>query len=936
MTKIRIFVISLLAIFAASLAAQQMQPLPLDPKIRYGVLENGLTYYIRHNQEPKERAEFHIAQNVGAILEEDHQDGLAHFLEHMAFNGTKNFPGKGIINYFEQQGVKFGYDINAYTSLDETVYRLSNVPTTRAGIIDSALLVMHDWSSFIALQEEEIDNERGVIREEWRTGNNAQRRMWRKSNELRYPGSQYAKRDVIGDTAVINNFTYDALRDYYKKWYRPDQQAIVVVGDIDVDEIENKIKTLFADIPRKENFGERPIYEIENNAEPIVAIVTDPEASQTQLRIDFKKDKLPKELQLSMVGYSMGVVNNLINSVMNERFEEISLQADAPFVGAYSVYTELVKSKDAFINIVVPKEGGELEGFKALALELEKLKRFGFTNAEVERAKTNMLSSYEKQYNERNNQKSQQLAREYIRHYLSNEPAPGIETEFEMVKMMLPQITAEVVNQVAKAYITDENVIIDVTAPEKETIKVPTKEQLLGAIAEAKNAELTAKSEEEVSRPLIAKKPKAGKFGKIKENKEMGTSEVTLSNGIKLVFKPTTFKKDEIRLRAFSEGGLSKVKNIEDLPSATMATDIVTSNGIGDFTATELTRALTGKIASASPRIGKYEEDIAGNSSVKDFETMLQLFYLYFTAPRKDDNSFGALMNMYKTVLANAEKNPNKTFSDSVQVTMSGNDPRLVLVNLEMLDKIDQDKAIEIYKERYANPADFTFIFVGNIDPNDKATQDLIETYLGGLKTTKEKESFDKVYNETPKGFVKNYFKREMQTKKASNRILYTGAMPYNINSMVHMNAIGSILNIRYLESIREKEGGSYGVGVGAYAVNEPVEEAAIVMQFDTDPEKQERLMSIIHQEIDEIVKNGPKPEDLQKVKENMLKQYAQDLEQNTWWSGALEIYYKDGINRLKDYKAAVEALTAESIQKTLKQVVDQKNVIEVVMLPEN
>ncbi len=936
MTKIRIFVISLLAVFAASLAAQQMQPLPLDPKIRYGVLENGLTYYIRHNQEPKERAEFHIAQNVGAILEEDHQDGLAHFLEHMAFNGTKNFPDKGIINYFEQQGVKFGYDINAYTSLDETVYRLSNVPTTRAGIIDSALLVMHDWSSFIALQEEEIDNERGVIREEWRTGNNAQRRMWRKSNELRYPGSQYAKRDVIGDTAVINNFTYDALRDYYKKWYRPDQQAIVVVGDIDVDEIENKIKTLFADIPRKENFGERPIYEIENNAEPIVAIVTDPEASQTQLRIDFKKDKLPKELQLSMVGYSMGVVNNLINSVMNERFEEISLQADAPFVGAYSVYTELVKSKDAFINIVVPKEGGELEGFKALALELEKLKRFGFTNAEVERAKTNMLSSYEKAYNERNNQKSQQLAREYIRHYLSNEPAPGIETEFEMVKMMLPQITAEVVNQVAKAYITDENVIIDVTAPEKETVKVPTKEQLLGAIAEAKNAELTAKAEEEVSRPLIAKKPKAGKFGKIKENKEMGTSEVTLKNGIKLIFKPTTFKKDEIRLRAFSEGGLSKVKNIADLPSATMATDIVTSNGIGDFTATELTRALTGKIASASPRIGKYEEDIAGNSSVKDFETMLQLFYLYFTAPRKDDNSFGALMNMYKTVLANAEKNPNKTFSDSVQVTMSGNDPRLVLVNLEMLDKIDQDKAIEIYKERYANPADFTFIFVGNIDPKDKATQDLIATYLGGLKTTKKKEKFDKVYNETPKGIIKNYFKREMQTKKASNRILYSGAMPYNINSMVHMNAIGSILNIRYLESIREKEGGSYGVGVGAYAVNEPVEEAAIVMQFDTDPEKQERLMSIIHQEVEEIVKNGPKAEDLQKVKENMLKQYAQDLEQNTWWSGALEIYYKDGINRLKDYKAAVEALTAESIQKTLKQVVDQKNVIEVVMLPEN
>ena len=685
--------------------------------------------------------------------------------------------------------------------------------------------------------------------------------MWKKTNELRYPGSQYAKRDIIGDTAVINNFTYDALRDYYKKWYRPDQQAIIVVGDIDVDEIENKIKTLFADIPRKENFGERPIYDIENNVEPIVAIVTDPEAPQTQLRIDFKKDKLPKALQLSIAGYNINIVNSLINSVMNERFNEISLQADAPFVGAITAYTGLIKSKDAFVALVVPKEGEEIEGFKALTLELEKMKRFGFTNAEVERAKTNMLSFFEKAYNERSNQNSQRLAEEYIRHYLNDEPVPGIEAEFEMIKMILPQITAEVVNQIAKSYITDENIIITVTAPEKETVKVPTEEQLLGAIAEAKSAELTAKAEEEAIRPLIAKMPKAGKLGKITENKELGTSEVTLKNGIKLVFKPTTFKKDEITLRAFSEGGLSKVKDIADLPSATIATSIVQANGIGDFSATELSRALAGKIASASPYINTYGEGISASSSVKDFETMLQLVYLYFTAPRKDDNSFGALINMFKTVLANAEKNPDKAFSDSIRMTTSGNDPRVVAVleNLEYVEKIDQDKALEIYKQRFANPADFTFIFVGNIDIKDKAVQQLIAVYLGGMKTTKDKEKYDKVYNETPKGFVKNYFNREMQTKKASNRIQYSGTMPFNINSMVHFSAIRNILNIRYLESIREKEGGSYGVGVGAYAANVPVEEAAVIMQFDTDPEKQERLMGIIHQEIDEIVKNGPK-----------------------------------------------------------------------------
>lgn len=935
MTKMKTFILGLLVVCSSGLLGQQVEPLPMDSKIRYGKLDNGLTYYIRHNQEPKQRAEFHIAQNVGAILEEDDQDGLAHFLEHMAFNGTKNFPDKGVINYFEKQGVKFGYDINAYTSLDETVYRLSNVPTTRQGMLDSALLVLHDWSGFITLKEEEIDNERGVIREEWRTGNDASRRMWRKSNELRYPGSQYSKRDIIGDTAVINNFTYDTLRAYYKKWYRPDQQAIVIVGDVDVDLMENKIKTMFADIPRKENFGERPVYEITNNSTPIVAIVTDPEARQTQFRIDYKKDKLPAEIQLSMAGYVFSTVNNIISAVMNERFSEISQQADAPFVGAYSYYGGLVKSKDAFINIVVPKEGQELEGFNALTLEMEKLKRFGFTNAEVERAKTNLLKNMEKAYNERDNQNSQQLAREYIRNYLDNEPIPGIEAEYDMVQMILPQITVDAINQVAKAYVTDENVIIDVTAPEKEEVKIPTEGQLLAAFSDAKKADLVAKVEEDFSRPLIEQAPKAGKVKKITKNPAVETTELLLDNGIKLVFKPTTFKKDEISLRAFSEGGLSKVKNIADLPSASMATAIVQSNGIGDFNATDLNKVLTGKNASVSPYINTYGEGMNGTSSVKDLETMLQLVYLYFTAPRKDDNSYGALINMFKTSLANAEKNPNKAFGDSIRMTTSGHDPRIIIQDMKMIDRINQDKGIEIYKQRFANPADFTFIFVGNIDPNDLETQRLLTTYLGGLKTTKNKENYEKVYRNTPKGKVNNYFKREMQTKKASNRIQYTADIPFNINTRVNVSAIGNILSSRYLESIREKEGGSYGVSVRGAVSNTPEDEAVVLMQFDTDPEKQTRLISIIHQEVQDIVKDGPKAEDLQKVKENLLKQYAQDLEQNSWWANTLRTYYEDGINDFKEYKAAVDALTVSSIQKTMKQIVDQGNVIEVVMMPE-
>lgn len=937
MKKIKSITLFLLVVLSASLFAQQMQPLPIDPKVRYGKLDNGLTYYIRHNQEPKQRAEFHIAQNVGAILEMDNQNGLAHFLEHMAFNGTKNFPGKGIINYFEKQGVKFGYDINAYTSLDETVYRLSNVPTTRQGMLDSALLVLHDWSSFITLDGKEIDDERGVIREEWRQGANASRRMWKEANKKKYAGSQYAKRDVIGDTAVINNFSHQALRDYYKKWYRPDQQAIVIVGDVDVDKMEAKIKEMFSDIPKKENFGERPIYDVENNKEPIISIVTDPEATQSQISMEFKKEKMPKEMQLAMPGYVTGLVNNIISSVLSERFEEISMQADAPFVGAYAYNGSMLKARDGFNLIVLPKQGKELEGMKALMLEAEKMKRFGFTNAEIERAKTNMLKNFEKSYNERDNQKSQRLAQEYIRHYLDNEAIPGIETEYQIVQSVLPMLTADAINQVAKSYVTDENLIIGVSAPEKAEVKVPTQAQILATLADVKKAELKAKAEEVLNKPLLDKTPKAGTVTKVTKNAALETTEMMLSNGIKLVFKPTTFKKDEISMSAFSQGGLSKVANIADLPSAMMAAGIVQANGIGNFNATELSKVLTGKIASVNPYITTYQEGMGGKSSIKDFETMLQLVYLHFTQPRKDDNSFTALKNMYRTSLANAEKNPNKAFSDSVRMTLSGHDPRVILQSLKMLDKVSQDKALEIYKQRFANPADFTFMFVGNIDPNNKETQKLLATYLGGLKTNpKVKETYNKVYRDTPKGKVNNYFTREMQTKKASNRIQYSGVMSYNITNDVLMDAIGEILSMRYLESIREKEGGSYGVGVRGSLSNTPKEQASVLMQFDTDPEKQEKLMGIIHAEVSEIVKNGPRLDDLSKVKENMLKQYAQDVEQNDWWMSTLSNYYQDKLNYRTDYKAAVEALTPQTIQKALKSLVDQGNVIEVVMKPKN
>lgn len=927
----KLFIISLLLVIFTTASAQQV---PIDPKVRYGKLENGLTYYIRANKQPKERAEFYIAQNVGAIMENDDQNGLAHFLEHMAFNGTKNYPGKGIINYLESIGVKFGANINAYTSLDETVYNLSDVPTTRESIIDSALLVLHDWSGFISLEGKEIDSERGVIREEWRTGAGSERRMWKESNKQKYPGSQYAKRDVIGDTAVINNFSYKTIRDFYQKWYRPDLQSILIVGDVDVDKVEAKIKTIFADIKAKPNAGERPIFEIQNNTEPIVSFVKDPEARMTRIELEYKHDKIPSELKLSMNGYAIGVINQLISTMLGNRFEEITQQANAPFVGGYAVYDELVKSKDAFQLLAVPNEGREMEGLKALLLEAEKVKRFGFTNSELERAKTDLLKRIETAYNDRDNQKNNSLVREYVRHFLNNEVIPGIEWEYQTLQMILPKLTAVNINQIAKQYVTDENLIVSFMSPDKEAVKIPTKEEVLAAIADTKNVKLEAKAEEDLNKPLIEKAPAAGKIKKTAKNAAYGTTEWTLSNGVKVILKPTKYKQDEILMSAYSAGGTSKVKNVSDMYSATLAASVVANNGLSNYNSIELGKLLTGKIANVNPNIATYEEGFTGNSSVKDFETMLQLVYLYFTAPRKDDNSFKAMLNMYRASLANAVTDPRKAFSDSVGIMMTNHHPRSVMMNVEAIDKIDQDKALAIFKERFAVPADFTFVFVGNVDPENAEIQKAVATYLGGLKSKKGGEKFTDQNIRKPKGKVNNYFERPMKINKASNYILYSGTMPFTVQNRTVMSAIGSILNIRYLESIREKEGGSYGVGVRGGLSNTPVNEASLMMQFDTDPEKQAKLMGIIHSEVNEILKKGPRADDLQKVKENLLKKYTEDVENNNWWQASVVRYYQDKIDLLKDYKASVEALTPELIQKTLKTLVDQGNVMEVVMKP--
>lgn len=929
--------LSLICILSLSFVvmAFSQTKVPMDTAIRYGKLDNGLTYYIRHNNLPEKRADFYIAQNVGAILEEDPQNGLAHFLEHMAFNGTKNFPNKSLINYLESIGAQFGTNLNAYTSLDETVYMLRGIPVTRNGIVDSSLLILHDWSSFISLESTEIDKERGVILEEWRTGANANRRMWKAGNKLKYPASQYAKRDIIGDTAVINNFSHEALRAYYKKWYRPDLQAIIIVGDVDVNQVEQTIKRLFADIPKPINAAERVYYPILENKEPIVAIVTDKEANASSLSIEFKHKPLPAEILESEVGADINLTNALIASMLNDRFEKLTRAASCPFVDGFGGYMDLVRTCDAFNIGVVPKEGLEKQAFAALLTEIERMKRYGFTQEELDRAKSKILAMYDKAYNERNKVRNENYVREYVGNFLEKELIPGIAWEYEHAQRALKgKIDLVAVNKMLQSYFpaNNSNMVVDISAPEKESVKLPTQAEVLVAIAESQKTYVAPYSEEKLNKPLLKKTPKAGTIVKETSNAVFGTTEWTLSNGVRVILKLTNFKNDELLLSAFSEGGTSLVQDIKDLPSAKFADDIISNNGLGKFSKLDLKRMLAGKNVSIKSNISSYGEGLSGSSSLKDMETLFKLTYLNFTAPRKDDAAYASFLQEMKTSLANVASDPRKAFKDTLGLVLSNYSPRAVLVNLEMVNKLDQNKAYEIYKQRFANPADFTFVLVGSFKLD--SIKPFVLSYLGGMKTKSTRETWKDNGIRHPSGKVKKHFDQPMQVDKTSVYIYQWGGLPYNYTNKVNLNALADILDIRYTESIREDEGGTYGVGVDATLDDKPQEEASLTIRFDTNGQKAEKLISIAQAELDKILKEGVRADDLDKVKKNLLKRYAESQKENGWWKAAIIAYEQDKFNLPADYEKTVNALSSESLQQTLKALLVQGNRIEFKMSP--
>ena len=921
--------------------AQQMQfpPLPVDKNVRIGQLDNGLTYYIRHNKLPENRAEFYIAQKVGSILEEPQQRGLAHFLEHMAFNGTKNFPGDdkglGVIPWCETVGIKFGTNLNAYTSIDETVYNISNAPIDRTGVLDSCLLILHDWSNYILLKDDEIDKERGVIREEWRSRNSGMLRVYTDLLPTIYQGDKYADCMPIGSIDVINNFPYKDIRDYYHKWYRPDLQGIVIVGDIDVDTVEAKLKAVFADVQKPVNPAERTYYPVADNKEPIVAIGTDKEVDDPSIEIYFKQDATP-DSEKNNVGYlASQYMTSMISSMLNARLSELVQSANPPFTRASSYYSDffVAKTKEAFALSASSKADGIETALKTLLQETERARRFGFTESEYARARANYLQSLESAYNEREKTKHGSYVREYVQNFLNGEPIPGIEAEYAMMNQLAPNIPLQAMNMVMQQLVPDSNQVVIIAGPAKEGLKYPTKEEVINLLKGMKDLDLQAYVDKVSDEPLMKEAPKGGKIISEKENDIYGSTKLVLSNGVTVYVKKTDFKADEIRMKGTSLGGKSIFPDKDALNFAVMD-NVIAVGGLGNFSQVDLTKVLAGKKVSVNAGLGATTENVFGTCSPKDFETMMQLTYLTFTAPRKDAEAFESFKNRMKAQLESAQANPLSSINDSLQKAMYNNHPRVVMMKPEMVDQIDYDRILEMYNDRFKDASDFTFYFVGNIDL--ETAKPLIAEYLGALPAINRKETFKDTKMSIRKGVYKNEYAKEQQTPTATIVFLYSGKAPYTLKNDILLSFATQVLDMVYTEEVREKEGGTYGVNCFGDLQKYPKEQLLLQIVFQTDPAKKDKLAGIVVDELKKLAAEGPSDVHLQKVKEYMLKKYADNQKENGYWMNNLNDYFYYGMDMTEGYTDIVNSITAKDIQKFVSDLLKQGNEIEVTMTVPN
>ena len=934
----KLFAAAMMLVALGSMA--QSMPIENDPSVRTGKLPNGLTYYVKQNNWPEHRVNFYIAQRVGSLQEEESQRGLAHFLEHMAFNGTEHYPGNGVIDYTRSLGVEFGRDLNAYTSVDQTVYNINDVPSNRVSALDSCLLILKDWSNGLLLEGDEIDKERGVIHEEWRVRSSASQRMFERNLEKLYPGSKYGKRMPIGLMSVVDNFKYNEIRDYYHKWYRPDNQAIVVVGDIDVDRTEAKIKELFGTIPAPAADAAQVVdVEVPDNKEPIIVVDKDKEQQMNIIQVMYKTDPLPNEMKSDISYMLMKYAIDMACTMLDKRLDEKSQDPDCPYMQAGAGYGNYIfaKTKDCFQLFIAPKEGKTNEAVKAVTEEALRASQHGFTATEFARVKDDYMSNLEKQYNNRNQINNDRFGREYCAHYLNNEPYPSIEWTYQMMNMIAPNVGVEMINQLMAQMMptTDENLVVLNFNPDKEGVALPAESELMGAINAAQEAKLEAYVDNVKDEPLMTVMPKPGKIVKETENKQLGFKELILSNGAKVILKPTTFKDDEIRYKAVSKGG-SSLYGPEDWANCQMFDAVIGMSGLGNFSSNELQKALAGKNANVDLSMSTTRESLSGNSTKKDLETMFQMNYLYFTSIKKDEKAVTSLLNMLETQLKNKSTVPMAIFGDSVKNTIYNHSWRERPFNAENVKDINYDRVLEIAKERTANAADFTFYFVGSFD--EATIKPLIEQYIASLPAKKGQAEDFKEVTQLATGNVVNEFIQKMETPQATAVMMWHSSLaPYTMENDIKADITGQVLETLLLKKVREDEGAAYSPnGYAGMSMIGKKPFIQSVASISMKPEKKDIVLNIMRESLNEIANGQVEADALQKIKEKMLKDYDTNAKSNGSWINMLNTYNDYNLDLFNGYKEAVNKVTAADISNFVKtQLLSAKNRIEVIMLPQ-
>ncbi len=921
-------------LFMLGMSAQAQMPLPVDPEVRIGHLPNGMTYYIRHNETPKGQADFYIAQKVGSALEEDNQRGLAHFLEHMCFNGTENFPGNSLISWLESVGVKFGYNLNAYTSIDETVYNISNVPTDRESVQDSCLLILHDWADALLLDTEEINKERGVIHEEWRRTTVGQQRIIENLLPKIYPGSKYGYRLPIGTMEVVDNFDPQTLRDYYETWYRPDQQGIIVVGDIDVDRIENKIKELFSPIRMPDNAKERVYLDVPDTSGTIYAIGKDKEQTVQIAEMMFKTDAFPDSLKGDISYLAVNYLTSMMTAMLNNRLSDMMSDPSTPFAQAGASYGEFLvaKTKDAFTIVAVGKDNDIRPAFESVYRELLRAQRGGFTHSEYDRARSEYLSRLEKAYNERNKRQSGTYVKEYVRHFIDNDPIPGIESKYQLMNMLASQIPVEAINQTLAQLITPDNRVFIALLPDAEGIHVPTDAEIAEVIAKVDAEDIAPFVDEVKSEPLIEKLPAPGKIVAEKAIDQWGATELTLSNGVRVIVKPTAFKADEILFNATAKGGSSDIADsyaneLIFMPYA------LSSRGLGTYTNKDLDKYLAGKQCGVSLSVDDYTRDVNGNSTVKDLPTLMELIYMTFTNLTIDPAEYEALQKMLVGVLANQEKNPQFIFQRDLTGALYNN-PRQQAINNEIINAAKRDEIVKMVHEFTANAADYTFIFVGSVDMD--TLRPLIEQYIATLPADPSKAVNGIVLNPALAmngGTKTDNFTTAMETPQTWVAILASADIPYSAKSQKVASIAGQIMSKRLLETVREEMGAVYSIGAqGSLGrINRP--NTIMQTSFPMKPELKSEVLDFIAREF-KAMESDVTSEELSKVVEYMVKNAKEEVELNRPWLNAISATLINNVDTFNGVIDVLNSITVQDVQDYMKALNASGNYRVIIMDP--